>query len=273
MANAQTHLEQALGLKYPPLAIFYADEPPLGAKLGSPMCSMLLIAQAAKGETAVLSRKSCRCHGAAAGFGLDELYPEAFPGGAECFYRFLSMGNEDWEPGRAVLRQMKEAGAPKILLEEFAEGERFYAAPELVEEWARGLPKVKPEGGCIVIKPLARLLPGEKPKAVAFLVNPDQLSALTVLANFNGGVDNVRLPFGAGCICFGLLPFAEAAREKPRAVVGLTDISARFYLRKPLGRDILSFTVPFAMFEQMEADAPKSFLHCFAWRSMRQNGA
>ena len=265
----KTYLEEALGLRFPPLAIYYAKGLPEQVKPASPMCAMHLIAQAAKGETAALSKDSCRCHGAASGFGLDKMRLEDFPGGAECFLRFLSIGNEDWERGRAVIAGLKEAGAPKILVEEFSEGEGFCKTPELVQEWIDSLPEARPEGPFVIIKPLRDLQKSETPKVVSFLVNPDQLSALVVLANYaRKGRDNARIPFGAGCSCFGLYPFAEAEKENPEAIIGLTDISARFYLNKPLGRDILSFTVPFKMFEEMEANAPDSFLSRFAWKTV-----
>ncbi len=264
-----TQLEQALQLKYPPLAIFYSQNLPEGVKLPSSMCSMLLVAQAAKGEAVALSKDSCRCHGAASGFGLADMHPEEFPGGAECFLRFLSTGNEGWEHGRAVIEQLKAAGAPKILIEEFSEGEGFCKTPELVQDWIDSLPEIKSEGPYVILKPLKDVKADETPKVVSLLVNPDQLSALVVLANFaRKGSDNVRIPFGAGCACFGLHPFAEYEQENPRAVIGLTDISARFYLGKPLGRDILSFTVPFKMFEEMESNAQESFLTRFAWKTM-----
>ncbi|MDR0355716.1 MAG: DUF169 domain-containing protein [Deltaproteobacteria bacterium] len=68
-----SYLENALQTRFPLLAIFYADELPKDVKRTSPICSMLLIAQAAKGKTVALSKDSCRCHGAASGFGLDVL--------------------------------------------------------------------------------------------------------------------------------------------------------------------------------------------------------
>jgi uncharacterized protein (DUF169 family) len=266
------YLENALQLRFPPLGIYYAQELPEGVELTSPMCSMQLVARAAKGETAALSKDSCRCHGAAGGFGLDMTRPGNFPGGHECFLRFLSLGNEHCEQGQAVIGQLKEAGAPKILIEEFSEGEGFRKTPELVQDWLDGLPAAKPEGPYVIIKPLRDVQKGENPKAVAFLANPDQLSALVVLANYaRKGSDNVRIPFGAGCNCLGLYPFAEAERENPRAVIGLTDISARFYLNKPLGRDILSFTVPYRMYQEMEGNAPESFLSRLAWKTIMKN--
>jgi len=263
-----TYIEQAIGLKFPPLAIYFEQELPQEAKLIESLCSMSLVAQAAKGETAALTRGSCFCHGAASGFGLEPMQPGAFPGGSECFLRFLSVGNQDWETGQAVIKQLKDGGASKILIEEFSEGEGFLKTPELVDEWVKSLPEAKPEGPYIIMKPLQDLAPGKTPKAVAFLVDADQLSALTVLANFGGHGHRVSIPFGAGCYCFGLYVFAEAEKQIPKAIVGLTDISARFYTRKPLGKDILSFSVPFAMFEEMEANAPESFLTRFAWKNM-----
>jgi len=264
-----TRIEKALGLKYPPLAIFYARELPAGLKLSSPLCAMVLVAQAAKGGTAALSKESCRCPGAANGFGLEPFRLDNFPGGPECFLRFLSIGNESWEQGRAVRAKLEEGGAPKILITEFSEGEGFRKTPALVQAWIDSLPEIKPEGAYVILKPLGELLENEKPKVVSMLVNPDQLSALVVLANYaRKSSDNVRIPFGAGCSCFGLYAFDEAGKDEPQAIIGLTDISARFYLGKPLGRDILSFTVPMKMFEEMEANVEESFLTRFAWKTM-----
>lgn len=264
-----TQLEKSLDLRYPPLAIFFSRDLPAGVKLSSPMCAMALVAQAAKGGTAALSKDSCRCHGAASGFGLDRFRLEHFPGGPECFLRFLSIGNEGWEQGRAVRAKLEAGGAPKILITEFSEGEGFRQTPALVQDWVDNLPEFEPEGTYVILKPLGDVLENEKPKVVTFLVNPDQLSALVVLTNFaRKGVDNVRIPFGAGCGSLGLYAFDEAKKDQPRAIIGLTDISARFYLGQPLGRDIMSFTVPMKMFEEMEANVEESFLNRFAWKTM-----
>jgi uncharacterized protein (DUF169 family) len=269
-----TYIEQALGLKYPPLAIFYAQQLPGAAKLSKTMCAMFLVAQAAKGETVVLGPRTCACPGAASGFGLEPMSARHFPGGHECFTRFLSIGNKGWAPGEAVIRQLQESGAPKIMLEEFTEGEGFFKTPELVDEWMQSLPgqQQKAEGPYVIIKPLRDVAPTEQTKVVSFLVNPQQLSALVVLANFaRPGTDNVRIPFGPGCAGFGLYAFAETARENPKAIVGLTDISARFYLRQSLGPDLLSFTMPLNLYEEMEANAPQSFLTRLVWKSMMKN--
>ena len=265
----KSNIQDALSLRYPPLAIFLAEKPPEETRPVKGACAMFWIAQAAKGETVALSLENCHCPGSGAGFALQPMRSDNFPGGRECWLRFLSVGNENWEQGRAVIEQLKQAGAPKIMITEFSEGEGFRKTPELVAAFTDNLPQMTPEAPHVVIKPINRLKPGETPKVVSFLVDPDQLSALVVLANFaRPDIDAVRTPFGAGCMTFGLYPFFECGQENPRAVVGLTDISARFYLRKILGADILSFTVPLSLFDEMDANVPESFLTRFAWKSM-----
>ncbi|MBN1319518.1 MAG: DUF169 domain-containing protein [Thermoleophilia bacterium] len=265
------HIAEALDLRLPPLAVFYAQQAPPDARPLSADCSMILVAHAAKGETVALTLGTCSCSGAGEGFGLEPPSPESFPGGRECFLHFLSVGNRGWEHGREMIRDLKDHGAPKTLLEEFAEGEGFKKSPELVDRYLDEIPVLEPEGPYVVMKPLAALAPGETPKVVVMLADPDQLSALVVLANYaRPGLDNVRIPFGAGCASLALYPFSEAAQPTPRAVVGLTDISARYYLGPLLGRDILSFTVPWAMFQEMEADVPESFFTRSTWLSMRR---
>jgi hypothetical protein len=51
-------------------------------------------------------------------------------------------------------------------------------------------------------------------------------------------------------------------------VIGLTDISARFYLRKLLGKNILSFTAPWSLMKEMDGNVSESFLNRFAWKTM-----
>jgi hypothetical protein len=45
---------------------------------------------------------------------------------------------------------------------------------------------------------------------------------------------------------FGILAYRELDRERPRGLVGMTDISARKNVRATLGENVLSFTAPHA---------------------------
>jgi hypothetical protein len=163
-------IENALALKYPPLAIFYAKEPPAESKKLKPLCVMSLVPETAKGATVALRKGGCGCPGGASGFCLEPHDPDDFSGGRACYFRFLSIGNKDWEQGRAVLEGLKTSGAPQIMLEEFSEGEGFLKTPDLVETFTARVPYTEPEGPYVVIKPLKALRPTEKPKVVAFLL-------------------------------------------------------------------------------------------------------
>jgi hypothetical protein len=51
----------------------------------------------------------------------------------------------------------------------------------------------------------------EKPQTIIFFVNPDHLSALTVLTNYGrGDSENVIIPYAAGCQTIGIYPYREA---------------------------------------------------------------
>ena len=63
-------------------------------------------------------------------------------------------------------------------------------------------------------------------------------------------------PFGSGCQQIGILAYKEAAAQKPRAEVGLTDIT----VRKLFDKDILSLTVPYKIYLEMEGYVEGSFL-------------
>ncbi len=75
----QSNIAKALSLRFPPLAINYTWEPPVHAAEIHPLCSMLLLARAAKGETVAITKGTCGCHGALEGFGLGRSRPD--PGG------------------------------------------------------------------------------------------------------------------------------------------------------------------------------------------------
>jgi hypothetical protein len=256
-------------MRHPPLALYYAEEIPAGAQSFKPLqpgqgggggwgCAMFLLARAAKGGLVAFSRETCHCPGAAGGMGLGEDPEKQFPGGPEAFLRFLSSGNKHWETGRACGQKMLAEGADREMVEEYLEGEGFKKTPELVLDYLKNLPRIEQEGPVVVVRPLAGLEAGLTPRVVILLADAEQLSALVVLANFaRPGLDNVRIPFGAGCQSIGLFPLFEAAQAQPKAVVGLTDISARLYFKKLLGRDLISFALPWSFYQEMEAGPGK----------------
>ena len=73
---------------------------------------------------------------------------------------------------------------------------------------------------------------------------------------------------GAGCHQIGIFAYREAESDTPRAVIGLTDLDARMNVRRQLGDDVLTFTVPFKMFKEMEENVEGSFLEIGTWTKL-----
>ena len=88
-------IARAIRSQYEPVALVFSDELPDGAMQfaeGKWGCVMwLLLAAAAKGKPAAADRTTFGCLGGGTGLGFGNQY-ETWPGGIECFYRFLSTG-------------------------------------------------------------------------------------------------------------------------------------------------------------------------------------
>ncbi|MDR3205071.1 MAG: DUF169 domain-containing protein, partial [Deltaproteobacteria bacterium] len=75
----------------------------------------------------------------------------------------------------------------------------------------------------------------------------------------------------AGCSTIALFPLAESLKDNPKAVIGLTDFSAREYILKILGATKLSFSLPFKLFKEMEENVNQSFLTNHFWLDYSKN--
>ncbi len=263
----ESQIASALRMEFEPVALIWTDEKPEQALEFAPGkwgCVMFHLAAAARGKTAVVSRDSFGCFGAGVGLGFGNQYRN-FPGGEECFYRFLSTGNRGTQPGEAIGRQMEAAAV--VTADEFLEGERYLKSPPVAAAFVDALPLVDIPAKYVVFKPLRDVdLARDNVRSITFLVNPDQLSALVVLAHYDAPADDrVTIPFAAGCQIIGIVMYREFQREQPRAVVGLTDISARKNVARQLGANVLSFSVAPSMFQQMESNVAGSFLERPTW--------
>ncbi len=267
----ESKIASAIGLKTHPVAIVWADDAPEGAlqfKPGRWGCLVSLIAAAANGRTAVIDRQTFGCWGGGVGLGFGNRY-EAFPGGLEGFYRFLSDGNEKTETGRQIGQGlMQDAGAR--LADDFLLGERYVKDPECTRAFVQSLPMRDIPAKYVVVKPLERADPEQdKVKSVTFFVEPDALSALVILANYaHPERENVAIPWAAACQVMGILAYRELDSDHPRALVGLTDISARKNTRASLGKNALSFTAPWPVFLEMEKNSEGSFLERETWHAL-----
>ncbi|SFL99812.1 DUF169 domain-containing protein [Pelosinus propionicus] len=242
----QSEIAQRLKLRYSPIAILFTNEKPQGSlefKEGKWGCVAAMLTAAAKGRRAVFSRNTFGCEGGGIGLGLLNEYSEGME-------YFLSTGKAGLTP-----------------VEGIREPEGFKKTPELAKAWMESVPSIDVAEQYIVFKPLAEVEDQEEPKVVVFYANPDQLTALVVLANYGRpGHDNVIAPFGAGCQTACLFPGSEADEERPRAVIGMTDIS----VRPRIDADLLSFSMPYAMFKEMEDNVPGSFLDRHEWKQIAE---
>lgn len=267
----QSKIAETLALKYPPVALAWSDEKPADVvqfKAGRWGCVMWLIASAAKGKTAACDNKTFGCFGGGVGLGFGNQY-QHFPGGEDCFCYFLSVGNEQWEPGRQAAEQVKPY-LQEEAFDHFMHGERYIQTPAKVRQFIEQLPMTEVPMSYVLFKPLNDTDKDDAQlKTIIFFADPDQLSALVVLANYGrDSNDNVIIPYAAGCQTIGIYPYKEAQAATPRAVVGLTDLSARVYIRKQLGDNLMTFAVPLAMYEEMEANVAGSFLERPVWQSL-----
>jgi len=236
-------IARELNMTLGPVAISFTNEKPAGAlqyEEGQRGCVIARLTDAANGRIAVFDRKTVGCTGGIAGLGFGSAY-DGMPGGIEYF---LSTGRG---PG-------------------YPEGEAYKKTPELAKSLIESMPMTNIPYEYVVFSPLASVPEGAEPVVVCFYATVEQLAALVVLANYGRpGNDNVTIPMASGCSTVCLLPYTEGKRETPRGVVGCMDISARPHLPN----NVLTFSVPFAMFKEMEGNVEGSFLQRSAWAKVK----
>jgi uncharacterized protein (DUF169 family) len=269
----ESKIASTIGFKYPPVALLWSDEKPEKAiefKQGGFGCVMFLFANAARGRTAVLGRETFGCWGGGVGIGFGNRYVD-FPGGEECFYYFLSSGNKNSPTGQIVGGHLKSAGMNEFY-DDFMEGERYLKGPEQVKSFINNMPITDIPAKYVIFKPLTQVNETKEiPQTITFIVDPDQFSALVVLAHHDRkNFGNITVPFAAGCQSIGILTYAEKESPQPRAVVGLVDLSARKSVRKLLGSNFLTFSVPLSFFNEMEKNVDTSFLFRNTWKALDQ---
>ncbi len=146
--------------------------------------------------------------------------------------------------------------SPEEMVSFLVDQEGLKRSRDLMRQWIDRRRLYRPASGNIFIGPL-RTGQYEFLRTVTFFVNPDQLAALLLGANYDSGPDDppaVVTPFGSGCS--QLLPlFGDLGI--PQAAIGATDIAMRQWLPP----DIVAFTVTRPMFERLCALDERSFLY------------
>jgi uncharacterized protein (DUF169 family) len=147
------------------------------------------------------------------------------------------------------------------------EGERYKKSPELAEESQKYVPSFEAPARFIVFKRWDKLEASDSPEIVIFFAQPDVLSGLCTLASFDEAEPNsVFSPHGSGCSTIVTYPYVEKESNRPRAVVGMFDPSARPHIPK----DRLTFSLPMKKFVTMIENMEESFLRTETWRKVQK---
>lgn len=138
--------------------------------------------------------------------------------------------------------------------------EGLKASHALMNQWLECNKPYRQEHSNIMIGPLKEDQ-YEYLKTVTFYVNPAQMSALILGAQYNSAPNDtpcVIAPFGSGCM--QLAPLFNDFNV-PQAIIGATDIAMRHFLPP----DILAFTITKPMFRQLSELDEHSFLNKPFW--------
>lgn len=188
-----------------------------------------------------------------------------------CFYK-------DWTKGKTLHLTRERYGcggaghslwgiqtrSRKDFIEFLVDDEGLKASHALMEKWLDARRVYRPEQAHLFIGPL-REEAWPYARTITFFVNPDQLSALSIGAQYHSAPEDpppVIAPFGSGCS--QLIPFHDL--NIPQASIGSMDIA----MRQHIPADILSFTVTRRMFKQLCDLDERSFLYKAFLRRLRK---
>lgn len=133
-------------------------------------------------------------------------------------------------------------------------------------EWAEQLPTIHAPGPKAVFKRWDRLEQRDPPDVVTFIADPNELSALLTMANFEeASPHTAKIPFCPGCASLTLFPMQERFSGNLSPIVGMVDVSTRPYVPQ----STFSFSVPFEKFERMVKNMDSSFLAHETWQKAK----
>jgi uncharacterized protein (DUF169 family) len=222
-----------------PVVFYYTDKEP-NAEIVQPSqkwnCFIAELAKVRKGRSLAFNQEAVSCGGGKRYLGFTN---KLRPG----FEYFLSCGNKE------------------------IEGERYLQSPELVEKFLANAPWAPAKGKWVVFKRWDMLSAEDEPEVAIFFAKPDVLSGLFTLAGFDReDMNGTIVPFGSGCSSIIQYPLAECLNAKPRAVLGMLDVSARTYVQE----NVMSFALPLKRLEEITGYMEETFLITGSWEKVRE---
>jgi uncharacterized protein (DUF169 family) len=223
-----------------PITFYYTDNPgesEIVPTTGKWNCIICQLQKVRSGQSLAYAAESVKCGGAKRYLGFaDTIRPD--------FEYFLSCG-----------------------IENKMEGERYIRTPQLVLDLMKKQKKLSINGKYIVFKRWDKLNENDNPDVTIFFASPDILAGLFTLANFDQSEpDSTITPFAAGCGSLVYFPYNEKDSQRPRAVIGLFDVSARPCVQE----GILTFSVPMIKFTKMISYMDESFLITNSWKKVQK---
>ena len=145
--------------------------------------------------------------------------------------------------------------------------EKFYQSAATVEAMMQGNPSLPARGKHLIFKRWDALGKTDTPQVVCFFADPDTVSGLHALANYDSMTPHaVLVPFSSGCNTLVGFAMKELDSAAPRAVLGGLDPSARPYMKPSL----LTFSIPWPRFLGMLENMDRCFLTTTVWNILRR---
>ena len=248
-------LGEKLKFQYGPVAIWFTDKRPDNALQfpeGKWGCIIDLLMSSAEGNVSLFDKKTYGCVGGGVGLG----FGDAFTNDNEPIECRLSTGD-------AALKATGKTHKASL-----GHGERFFASPDIVAKWRESFPYIETQKEFVVFKPLSMADEKNPPDIVFIFADPDQLSALVILSGFKrGDLVNAMAPFVSACqsIAFAC---REAGKDKPMGIIGFFDLAQRHRIPK----NLLSYTVPYNMYKEIESNASDGCLTDRMWDIITRKG-
>ena len=146
--------------------------------------------------------------------------------------------------------------------------EKYKKTPELVVDYVNGLGMKRTEKQYLNFIRIDKAESFEGTEGVMFYATPDMLSGLCGWAFYDTNEpDAVVSMFGSGCSTVVSMTVVENEKKGHRSFIGLLDPSVRPWV----GKNELSFTIPFSRFVPMMETMKDTFLFgSHAWEKIKQ---